>query len=93
MHGVIVDMAFTFYDAFIQMWSMCDWNVNLLSKTAPKRISQELFYSFVWFAFCHDVCFYAIDANKMTLIWVRFHLVVIKPFEVSVLTKHDSKRN
>ena len=93
MHSVIIDMAFSFNDAFLQMWSLCDWNVSLLSKTAPKRFSQELFYSFILFAFYHDVCFYAITINKMTLIWVRFHLVVIKPFEVSVLTKHDSKRN
>ena len=54
-----------------------------------KNCFIRLFYSLSIMMFV----FYAIAINKMTLIWVRFHLVVIKPFEVSVLTKHDSKRN
>ena len=36
-------MAINFWDAFLNMWSMCIWNVNLLSKTIPKIFSQELF--------------------------------------------------
>ena len=42
-YRVILDMAFNFCDAFLQMLCMCDWNVNLLSKTTLKSFSQELF--------------------------------------------------
>ena len=43
MHGVILDMAFNFYDAFLQMLSMRVCNVNLLSKNTAQSFSQELF--------------------------------------------------
>ena len=33
------------------------------------------------FVFYHDSCFHARATNKMTLIWVNFHLVVINTFE------------
>ena len=36
------------------------------------------------FVFYHDACFFARATNKITLIWVIFHLVATKPFEKSV---------
>ena len=66
MCGVILDMTFNFSDAFLQMLSMCDWNVKLLSKNTPKSYSQELLL--ILFVFYHDACFYARATNKMKLI-------------------------
>ena len=36
------EMTFNFFSAFLQMFSMCDWNVNLLSKNTPNNFSQVL---------------------------------------------------
>ena len=82
MCGVILDMAFNFYDALLQMLSMCDSNVILLSKKHTQKFLTRTVSDL--FVFYHDACFCARATNKMILIWVSFHLVVIKPFEECV---------
>ena len=48
-------MAFNLCAAFLQMLSVCDWKVNLLSKNTPNNISQVLFMYFS--IFYHYACF------------------------------------
>ena len=77
MNGVILDMAFNFCDAFVQMFYRCVIGMSIYCQ----KTSLKLFQKSCLLIFYHDACFYARGTKKMTLIWVSFHLVVIKPFE------------
>ena len=63
-----------FTDVFYVIWK-CHFTVKKHTWTFFTRAVSNLF------VFFHDAFFYARTTNKMTLIWVSFYLVFIKPFE------------
>ena len=56
-----------FFTDVVYVWLKCQFTVK---RTVPNL-----------FVFYHDACFHARATNKMILIWVNFHLVVINTFE------------
>ena len=78
MYGVIVDTAFNFCDTSLRCFLYVIEMSIYCRKTHLKFFHKNCCNLIVFY---HDTCFYAKATNKMTLIWVSFDFVAIKPFE------------